>query len=100
MRTRSLLKYIDFDCFRVLFVVRFSKLNCLLIADYCQLHDGKGNFYVILLFLIISILFTKCTHSYIYIQIHILEARVKQLEKQAHEDFRYSETVLQGLSIS
>jgi hypothetical protein len=45
MRTISLLISIDFDCFRVLFIVRFSKLNCLLIADRCQLHEGgKGNF--------------------------------------------------------
>jgi hypothetical protein len=29
MRIRSLLISIDFDCFRVLFVVRFSKLKCL-----------------------------------------------------------------------
>jgi hypothetical protein len=44
MRTRSLLISIDFDCLRVLFVVRFSKVNCLVIADYCELHAGKGNF--------------------------------------------------------
>jgi hypothetical protein len=44
MRTRSLLISIDFDCFMVLFVVRFSKLNCLLIVDRCQLHAGKDNF--------------------------------------------------------
>jgi hypothetical protein len=61
-----LLISIDFDCFRVLFVVGFSKLNFLLIADCYQLHAGKYNFYVILLFLIISILITKCTHSYIF----------------------------------
>jgi hypothetical protein len=29
MRIRSLLISLDFDCFRVLFVVRFSKWNCL-----------------------------------------------------------------------
>jgi hypothetical protein len=41
----SLLISTDFDCFRVLFVVRFSKLNCVLIADRCQIHaTGKGNF--------------------------------------------------------
>jgi hypothetical protein len=28
----------------------------------------------------------------------MLEARVKQLEKQAHEDFRYSETLLARLA--
>jgi flagellar biosynthesis GTPase FlhF len=83
MRTGSLLIIIDFDCFRVLFVVRFSKLNCLLIADCRQLHAGKGNFYVILLFLIIYILITKSTH--LYVQIHMLEERVKQLEKQVTE---------------
>jgi hypothetical protein len=44
MRTRSLLISIDFDCFRVLFVVRFFKLNCLVIADRCELHVEKGNF--------------------------------------------------------
>jgi hypothetical protein len=44
MRTESLLISIDFDCFRVLLVIRFSKLNCRLIADRCQLHAGKGNF--------------------------------------------------------
>jgi hypothetical protein len=33
-------------------------------------------------------------YPFIYIQIHMLEARVKQLEKQAHEDFRYNETLL------
>jgi hypothetical protein len=44
MRTISLLISIDFDCFRVL-VVRFYKLNCLLIADRYQLHAaGNGNF--------------------------------------------------------
>jgi hypothetical protein len=31
----------------VLFVVRFSKLNYLLIADRYQLHAGKGNFFII-----------------------------------------------------
>jgi hypothetical protein len=41
---RRLLIAIDFDCLRVLFVVWFSKLNYLLIADRCQLHVGKGNF--------------------------------------------------------
>jgi hypothetical protein len=56
----------NFDCFRVLFIVRFYKLNCLLIGDCCQLHVGKGIFYVIFLFLIIFILITKCTHSYIF----------------------------------
>jgi hypothetical protein len=44
MRTRDLLISIDFDCFRILVVVRYSKLNCLLIADRCQLHAQKGNF--------------------------------------------------------
>jgi hypothetical protein len=39
-----LLISIDFDCFRVLFVARFSKLNCILIADRCQLHAAKGYF--------------------------------------------------------
>jgi hypothetical protein len=34
----------DFDYFRALVVVRFSKLNCLLIVDCCQLHAGKGKF--------------------------------------------------------
>jgi hypothetical protein len=33
-------------------------------------------------------------YPFIYIQIHMLEARVKQLEKQAREDFRYNETLL------
>jgi hypothetical protein len=42
--TAAVVHVINFDCFRVLFVVRFSKLNCLLIADRCQLHAGKGNF--------------------------------------------------------
>jgi hypothetical protein len=37
---------IDFDCFGVIFVVRFSKLNGLLIADRCQLHVGKNNFFM------------------------------------------------------
>jgi hypothetical protein len=36
-------------------------------------------------------------YSFIYIQIHMLEARVKQLEKQAHEDFKYSESLLARL---
>jgi hypothetical protein len=39
-----LLISIDFYCFRVLFIVRFSKLNYLLIADHCQLHAGKSKF--------------------------------------------------------
>jgi hypothetical protein len=47
MRTISLLISIDFKCFRVLFVIRFSKLNCLLIADRCQPHVvEKGNFFM------------------------------------------------------
>jgi hypothetical protein len=33
----------------------------------------------------------------IYIQIHILEVRVKQLEKQAREDFRHCESLLARL---
>jgi hypothetical protein len=37
-------------------------------------------------------------YPFIYIQIHMLEARVKQLEKQAHEYFRYSETLLARLA--
>jgi hypothetical protein len=41
MRTISLLISIDFDYFRVLFVVRFSKLNCLLIADRNQLYVAR-----------------------------------------------------------
>jgi hypothetical protein len=37
-------------------------------------------------------------YPFIYIQIHMLEARVKQLEKkQVHEEFRYSETLLARL---
>jgi hypothetical protein len=36
-------------------------------------------------------------YPFIYIQIHMLEARVKQLEKQAREEFRYSETFLARL---
>jgi hypothetical protein len=45
LRTISLQISIDFDYFRVLFIVRFSRLNCLLIADCCQLHAaGKANF--------------------------------------------------------
>jgi hypothetical protein len=75
MRTVSLLISIDFDCFRVLFVVRFSKLNCLLIANRYNSMQERVIFYVILLFLIISILITKCSHLYIYIQIHTLEVR-------------------------
>jgi hypothetical protein len=37
-------------------------------------------------------------YLFIYIQIHMLEARVKQLEKQAREDFRYNETLLARLA--
>jgi hypothetical protein len=37
-------------------------------------------------------------YSFIYIQIHMLEARVKQLGKQAHEDFRYNKTLLARLA--
>jgi hypothetical protein len=37
-------------------------------------------------------------YPFIYIQIHMLETRVKQLEKQAREDFRYSETLLARLA--
>jgi hypothetical protein len=37
-------------------------------------------------------------HTFIYIQIHMLETRVKQLEKQAREDFRYSKTLLARLA--
>jgi peptidoglycan hydrolase CwlO-like protein len=37
-------------------------------------------------------------YPFIYIHIHMLEARVKQLEKQAREDFRYSETLLARLA--
>jgi hypothetical protein len=36
-------------------------------------------------------------YPFIYIQIHMLEARVKQLEKQAREEFRYNETFLARL---
>jgi hypothetical protein len=36
-------------------------------------------------------------YPFIYIQILMLEVRVKQLEKQAHEEFRYSETLLARL---
>jgi hypothetical protein len=36
-------------------------------------------------------------YPFIYIQIHMLQARVKQLEKQTHEEFRYSETLLARL---
>jgi hypothetical protein len=37
-------------------------------------------------------------YPFIYILIHMLEARVKQLEKQACEDFRYSEILLARLA--
>jgi hypothetical protein len=51
MRTISLLISIDFDCFRVLFAVRFSKLNWLLIADCCQsMQLERLIFYIMLLF--------------------------------------------------
>jgi hypothetical protein len=33
-------------------------------------------------------------YPFIYIQIHMLEVRVKQLEKQARDDFRYNQTLL------
>jgi hypothetical protein len=36
-------------------------------------------------------------YPFIYIQIHMLEARVKQLEKQTHEEFRYNKTLLARL---
>jgi hypothetical protein len=32
-------------------------------------------------------------YPFIYIQIHLLEVRVKQLEKQAHRDFIYNESL-------
>jgi hypothetical protein len=35
--------------------------------------------------------------SFIYIHIHMLEARVKQFKKQAREDSRYSESLLARL---
>jgi hypothetical protein len=85
MRTISLLISIDFDCFRVLFIVRVSKLNCLLIAYRCQLHAaGKGNFFVILLFFN-NLHFNYKMYPFLYIHIHMLEVRVKQLERQAAE---------------
>jgi hypothetical protein len=34
---------------------------------------------------------------FIDIRIHMLKERVKQLEKQAHEDFRYNESLLARL---
>jgi hypothetical protein len=37
-------------------------------------------------------------YLFIYIQINMLEARVKQLLKQDREDFRYSETLLARLA--
>jgi hypothetical protein len=37
-------------------------------------------------------------YPFIYIQIHMLEARVKQLEKQARENFGYNETLLVRLA--
>jgi hypothetical protein len=37
-------------------------------------------------------------YPFIYIQIHMLETRVKQLEKQAREDFRYIKTLLARLA--
>jgi hypothetical protein len=36
-------------------------------------------------------------YLFIYIQIHMLEARIKQLEKQTREEFRYSKTLLARL---
>jgi hypothetical protein len=36
-------------------------------------------------------------YPFIYIQIHKLEARVKQLEKQARKEFRYNKTLLARL---
>jgi hypothetical protein len=37
-------------------------------------------------------------YPFIYIHIHMLEARVKQLEKQDREDFRYNKTLLARLA--
>jgi predicted Holliday junction resolvase-like endonuclease len=61
MRTISLLISIDFDCFKVLFIVTFSKLNCRLLQTAANSMQER------------------------VIQIHMLEARVKQLEKQVAE---------------
>jgi hypothetical protein len=58
MRIRSLLISIDFDCFRVLFVVRFSKLNCLFILQTAVNSMHK------------RVIFYYICHTFIFNNIH------------------------------